>query len=90
MALVNNSRRGFVIFKNPFQKSAAQLAKLQKKLDKEKAEMDRYEEVQKYEHTGKFFINQEVFYGKQMNKYPQRKDQEKIKQQFDKEIKRQT
>ena len=42
--------------------------------------MDRYDEFEKREHTGKFFINQEVFYGKQLNKYPKRKVQEKMKE----------
>ena len=60
---------------------------MQKKIDQEQAEMTAYEEVQN-KSKGSGLVNEQFFYGQQMNKFPTFKQQEKAKEMVQEEIRR--
>ena len=53
---------------------------MQKKLDKELSEMDQYEKITKRETKGETYFKESFYYGRQLNKFPTKKDNAKLKE----------
>ena len=71
--MINKFSKRF-LFTDPFQKSAAQLAKIQKKVDKQLRDMDKVQELQEKNVKDSTIITENLVYGQQRKHFPKRVD----------------